>query len=306
MTTIVSPRTEVPRDRWGRPQIIPLKGGKPVPYRRCTKFISVLEDRYLLERWQQRQVAQGLAARSDLVLKAASAAGDKKTLNEVCDAASEHAGSSTAATTGTALHALTEQLDRGFTPTIPPTSQADVDAYRHATRDLLMAELEVFVVNDELKIGGTFDRIVGYGGRRYVADIKTGRIDYAYGEIAMQLAIYAGSQRYDPGTGERTPLDVWPDHGIVIHLPAGAGECTLWWCNLAEGRTGVDFAARVWAWRDSPHAFNRQVFTIGRRIELAEDVPTLERIWAEHQTVWTDDLTERATARKKELLAQTG
>lgn len=303
--TIVAPRTDVPRDRWGRPLITPPGGGKPVPYRRCTTFIDVLTDRFALELWKQRQVAAGLAARPDLVLKAASAAGDKKILNEVCDAAMEAAGSSAAATTGTALHAITEQIDRGFQPTIPPTSQADVDAYLQATAELRMAEIEVFVVNDDLKVGGTFDRVVEWCGRRYVADIKTGRIDYDQGKIAMQLAVYAGGHRYHPD-GHREPLGVERDWGLVIHLPAGAGECALWWVNLAEGRQGIDIATRVWGWRGAGHRFARQFVPLSERIAKAPDVAALERLWMDNAAVWTEQWTAAAAARKQELLAQGG
>lgn len=305
MPEISSPRTEVPRDRWGRPMVIPPAGGKPVGYRRCTTFIDVLADRWALELWKQRQVADGLARRPDLVLKAASAAGDKKTLNEVCDAAMEAAGSSAAATTGTALHALTEQLDRGFEPTIPPSSQGDIDAYRQATADLSMVEIEVFVVNDDLKVGGTFDRIAQWQGRRYVADIKTGRIDYDQGKIAMQLAVYAGGRKYTPD-GRREPLRVEKDWGLVIHLPAGAGECSLWWVNLADGRAGVDVASRVWGWRSGRHEFARQFVPIAAHIAAAADVEGLERVWSEFQAMWTPELTTAAAARKKELLTHGG
>lgn len=302
---LARPRTEVSRDRWGRPLIVPRKGGKPEPYRRCTTFIDVLSDRYALEKWKQRQVAAGLAARPDLVLKAASAAGDKKTLNEVCEAAEEAAGSSAAATTGTALHALTEQLDRGFEPLIPPGSQADIDAYRQATAELEMVEIEVFVVNDQLRVGGTFDRVVQWRGQRFVADIKTGRIDYDHGKIAMQLAVYAGSKRYQPD-GTRQDLRVQRDWGLVIHLPAGAGECTLWWANLADGRVGVDIAHRVWNWRGMRHEFARKYMGIGDRIRQAPDVPTLEWLWTVNKQDWTDELTAAAAARKQELLTQGG
>src|SRR5690554_650231 len=156
--TVTQPAPQVERDRWGRPMVIPPGGGRPVAYRRCTSFVDVLDDRWALEAWKQRQVAHGLALRHDLLLKAASANGDKKILNEVAQSAMEAAGSSTSATTGTALHAITEQLDRGQDPLIPPSAQPDVDAYRRATEHLRMRAVEVFVVNDELQVGGTFDR----------------------------------------------------------------------------------------------------------------------------------------------------
>ena len=250
-------KVEIPRDHFGRPLVIPPGGGKPKAYRRCTTFIDVLSDRFGLEAWGKRQVAVGLSKRADLLLRTSSAAGDKKVLDEVCKDAMEAAGSSTAATIGTAIHALTEQLDRGETPEFPEAWQPDIDAYREAIREYTVSDIEVFVVNDDLQVAGTFDRVlVGpteeelfAGDERLVADLKTGSITYDGAKIAMQLAVYANSQRYNPATGERTPLDANKDRGIVIHLPAGEGKCRLHEADLRAGWEGVQLAAQVWKWR---------------------------------------------------------
>lgn len=301
MTTFAQPTTQVPRDRWGRPRVLPPGGDKLVPYRRCTSFIDVLDSRYNLELWKQRQVADGLARRPDLVLKAASANGDKDLLNEVCDTAFEAAGSSAASTTGTAVHKITEHIDRGEEPVVPPHAQADVDAYRHATKDLRVDLIEVFVVHDELQVGGTFDRVVEVDGIRYVADIKTGRIDYGASKIAMQLAIYSRSQHYNPHGGERRPLDVDTSRGLVVHLPAGSGECSLHWADLDAGWEGVRVAREVWEWRgrkgllEAPAPEGKpDLFTF---IDAAPDRPTLENLWRVNEANWTEDHTAAVKAR---------
>ena len=36
--------TEIPRDRWGRPMIMPAKGSKRIAYRRATTFVGCLDD----------------------------------------------------------------------------------------------------------------------------------------------------------------------------------------------------------------------------------------------------------------------
>ena len=304
--TLTKPAPQVERDRWGRPLVTPPGGGKKVPYRRCTTFIDVLDDRYALELWKQRQVAHGLAMRPDLVLKAASAAGDKKVLNEVVRDASEAAGSSQAATTGTALHAITEQLDRDEDPLIPPSAQADVDAYKRETEHLTMSMIEVFVVNDALKVGGTFDRVVELpDGSRVVADIKTGSIDYSASKIAMQLAIYSRSQQYNPGTARRSDLGVDLHRGLVIHLPAGAGECTLHWADLDAGWDGVNVAAQVWAWRDRRNLLEAaapgpDLFGL---IAIAGDVESLRQLYTSYEQQWTDLHTAAAKRRIAELQA---
>jgi hypothetical protein len=301
---IQTPPPQVPRDRWGRPLVIPPGGGKPVAYRRCTRYIAVLDDRYNLERWKQRQVAAGMAGRSDLVVQAASAAGDKSVLDKVVDAAMEAAGASVGATTGTALHAITEQRDRGQQPTVPDAHRADLVAYEQATADMQMCDIEVFVVNDDHRVGGTFDRVVEMDGRRYVADLKTGSIEHGWGEIEMQLAMYASSSRYSPATGRREPLHVEPDWGLVIHLPAGQGVCAIWWANLAEGRAGLEVCRRVWGWRDKRHRPARQMIPLTEQIAGANSVETLTYLWERHHQVWTDAHTAAAVARKQELLAQ--
>lgn len=303
--TVVPPTAQVPRDRWGRPKVQPPGGGNLVPYRRCTTFIAVLEDRYNLEKWKQRQVAHGMAIRPDLVLKAASANGDKTLLDEVCEVASEAAGSSTASTTGSAVHKLTEHIDRGEDVVVPPTAQADIDAYRQATRHLTVREVEVFVVHDDLQVGGTFDRIVEVDGVRYIADIKTGRIDYGASEIAMQLAVYSRSRRYYPSSGRREPLDVDTSRGLVIHLPAGGGDCSLHWADLDSGWGGVEIARQVWRWRSVKGLLDagppsRPLVDL---IAEAPDRATLELLWQVHQHEWTDIHTVAARRRIQALEA---
>jgi len=166
-------------------------------------------------------------------------------------------------------------------------------------------DIELFVVQDELKVGGTFDRLVEVDGQRYIADLKTGQsVDFNFGEIQMQLAIYARSARYNPATGARTPLDVSTDWGLVIHLPAGKGECTVYWANLAEGWQGALLAQRVWEWRDRKHRPGRQYVALPQRIAAATSVEQLNQLWLQHSAQWTDELTTLAAARKQQLLTQ--
>ena len=251
MSAIATVAPEVSRDRYGRPLIIPPGGGKPVAYTRCTTFIDCLDDRYNLELWKIRQAAIGLADRPDLALAVTTHRDDKKRLDRICADAIEAAKSSAAATTGTALHTLTEHVDTGRDlPTLPPSAVADLDAYRRATAALTVEAIEQFVVCDDLAVGGTFDRVVSWRGRRFVADLKTGStIDFSVGKIAMQLAVYSRGQSYDPATGARTPLDVDQRNGLVIHLPAGQARCDVSFVDLTAGWEGVLLAQQVRAWR---------------------------------------------------------
>lgn len=252
MTTFVTPAPEVTRDRYGRPLIVPPDGGKPVAYTRATTIADTIDDRYNLELWKCRQTALGLADREDLLLGVAAHRDDKKQLNKLVASAIEAAKSSAGATTGTALHALSELVDAGRElPVLPDTALADLAAYREATAALSVQAVEQFVVLDDVRVAGTADRIVEHQGRRYIADLKTGRsVSYAMGSIAQQLAIYAHGEAYDVATGQRSPLDVDQEWAIVVHLPAGTGECVLHWVNIAHGWEAVQLSMRVRAYRN--------------------------------------------------------
>lgn len=249
--------SEIKRDRWGRPLIIPPNGGKPVPYMRATTLAGVLDDTWGLSKYLQRQVAVGLTKRDDLLLSVAAHSGDKNKLDDLCEQAAEAAGGSAKATIGTALHTFTERMDRGeplgsLLSEIPAAYADDLTAYGRATQETLTPlHIEQMVVIDELQVAGTPDRI-GLFKRQSIPkiiDLKTGGITYAMGKIAIQLALYAHGALYDPVTGERTELVVDREQAIVIHLPAGQGECTLHWVDIAAGWEAASLAGQVRKYR---------------------------------------------------------
>lgn len=316
-STITGPAAGIQRDRYGRPMVMPPGGGKAVAYTRCTTYVDALEDKYNLQQWMQRMVATGLAQRPDLLLAVTSATDDKRKLDDLCGQAREHAGASASATTGTALHSLTELIDRGETlPAVPEAYRADLDAYRRATEGLRPVHIEQFTVLDDLMIGGTPDRVVDDGsGRLRIADVKTGGIRFGLGKIAMQLAVYARSTGYRIETGERFELgDIDQSTGIIIHLPAGKGECELVEVDLEAGWQGVQLATQVRQWRkrkdlarprrpSQPARAPGPPAPFGGNPDLAEAIATaidptvIRQLWADHQASWTDDLTQLASAR---------
>jgi hypothetical protein len=314
--TLVSPEPRIQRDRYGRPLVVPPGGGKAVPYTRCTTFIDVIEDKFNLNVWSQRMVALGLASRPDLMLSIAAHKDDKKELNRIIESAKEAAAASAAATTGTALHALTELVDRGETiPVIPPEYQADLASYEAATASLKATHIEEFCVLDTLKIGGTPDRIVEFNGARYIADIKTGSIEWGTLKIAMQLAVYARSKTYDVATTERGIHGAETTRGLIIHLPAGKAECQLHWVDLEAGWYAVNVAKQVREQRNlsfgqlttrfdpdekprsSLHAEKAEQERLLGQIQKAGDPDSIRALWGASTHVWTDDLTEAARQR---------
>jgi hypothetical protein len=247
---MMKPAIEIPRDRYGRPMVHPENGGKPQAYTRCTTFVSCLEDTFALQAWMQRMVALGLADRPDLLLSVTAHRDDKRQLDKICNDAREYAKANAAATTGTALHALTERMDRGEdVGTVPDAYLADLAAYQQATDKLTAVHIEQFCVLDSLQIGGTPDRVVEYNGKRYIADVKTGSIEFGILKIAMQLAVYSRSKLYDHGTHARGDHGAEFDKGLIIHLPAGTGTCELVWVDLLAGWEAVKIAKSVRQWR---------------------------------------------------------
>lgn len=323
--TIVSPAPQIDRDRYGRPLVIPPGGGKPIPYTRATTFVDAIEDKYGLQAWMQRMVALGLSQRPDLLLAVSAHSDDKRELDKICTAAREHAGASTAATTGTALHALTELVDRDQElPPLPDASKADLEAYRVATADLKAVYIERFCVQDKLQVGGTPDRIVEYQGERYIADLKTGSIEYGVVKIASQLAMYAHSNLYDIATGERGHHHASTTRGIIIHLPAGQARCELYWVDLEAGWNAVHVAKQVREQRKlkfadltapfgplerpSLHLEKAEERTAAEEalrlraqilseIEHSPTADVVRAVWAKYAEVWSDEYTEAAKTR---------
>jgi hypothetical protein len=71
---------------------------------RVTTVAGTLADRYGLEKWGNRNVVLGIAAREDLYAQAASCTpDDKDTLNQIVDQAQEAAKAKSGANLGTAL-----------------------------------------------------------------------------------------------------------------------------------------------------------------------------------------------------------
>lgn len=235
------PTIDIPRDRWSRPLITPADGGKPVPYTRMSTLAKALDDKTALTKWKMRQTIIGLAARPDLVQVAQTVKGDDRKLDEIVETAMTVAESERAANIGTALHALSEQVDAGCDlADIPEPFRADLAAYRAALTGVTMLAAEMFVVVDEVQAAGTFDRLVRLpDGRVMIADLKTGRHETKYPHGAtQQIAVYSRGHLYDPDkgrVGHLPSLGVDQQQGMLIWMPAGQGICKLFLLDLTTG-----------------------------------------------------------------------
>lgn len=244
----------VPRDRWGRPLIVPPDGGKPTAYTRVSTLAKQLDDGTGLAKWLQAQTAIGVGLRPDLAQKAATMRDDKKVLGEVVEEAMAVAGASVAANTGTTLHRLTEHVDAGTLPeNLPGDLVASLDAYERAMAGVAVVASEMFVVCDAIQAAGSFDRLVGLpDGRVVIADIKTGQSQPRFPHsTAIQLAAYAHGTPYKhPGERGQSLADLGVDQevGLLIHLPAGQGTCDLYLMDIAQGWEYACLASAARAW----------------------------------------------------------
>lgn len=250
--------TEPKRDHWGRYKLPhPDDPAKEVAWTRATTFADSVEDTYGLTKWKQRGTAVGIGQRPDLLALAQSLdmENDKKSLDDVCEQALMVAKANERSNLGTALHRMTERLDRGERFTPPPAYRADMAAYFAVKEQYGMethpSYIERITVVPEFTVAGTMDRIVRMAGQVYIADVKTGDLKYGWGKIAIQLALYAhGKGLWNPQTATYDNMPpVNQDKGIVIQIPVGQGTCKLWWVDIAAGWQAAQVCKWVRDWR---------------------------------------------------------
>lgn len=243
------------RDRWGRPKLVPRGGGEKVAYTRASTLAGYLSDSTSLHRWELGLLAKGLADREDLTAMVAGLepmTGERKhddpikrKLSGIIDLALEVGGNHVRANYGTAVHSFCEP---GNDQPIPERMKADVESFRRL--DLNCVAAEQFVANDTFLSAGSFDMLVDLPGVGIVVgDIKTGQIKPC--DVAVQLAVYAGGEVYDPETNQRSPLPdgLNRDVGLLVHMPAGEGKTDLYLVDLIAGRQAAQVAAWVRDWR---------------------------------------------------------
>lgn len=262
--------------------------GKPVARSRVTNFVSTVSDTYTLSRWQQRQLVTGLALREDLYdLSRATDPDDRKAIQDIGDQAMEAAKSGRVGlsyghggnATGTALHAHTDQLDRGLPVTARPVWAPKLDNYQQALAshrlEVMPDMIEIRVVIERFGLAGTFDRVLSHldpaGAVRasFVGDLKTQKAFYSWWEIAIQLALYANADAWwDAAEWRYRDMPaVSRDAAIVAHMPmvhdGDDPDCvSLYLVDIAKGWKACQLVENVRALRREGKHWGRPLVSL--------------------------------------------
>lgn len=231
----------VRRDHVGRPYIKLPDSDREVTYTRTSNFAKTLSDQEGLTKWRLRNVVRGLLAQPQL-LHGGIHPDNTRMVDSIIEAAHEVAGGNNASRWGTTLHGLAELWDMYGVDDIPapPDLQDALAAYKRITASYEVIAAEGFVVCDELKCAGSYDRILlAPDGRIVMADIKTGPDEHKRPlGVTVQCAIYAHSIHYDPRSKTRHvgPLEgIDQEEGLLIQISRDRSADRLWPLDLKEG-----------------------------------------------------------------------
>ena len=163
--------------------------GKSTPvnaegYTRVSTLAGALDDKSPLIDWASANAMVGMVKDPSIASQIGSLTskyGDpwyapegKKALKPLIKRAQEAGGSDRASGLGTSVHEFTEVIDEGRWPEYAPAELVPwLHAYRERMAEFECLGMEVFVVNDELKTAGSFDRVWRMpDGRVVVGDLK--------------------------------------------------------------------------------------------------------------------------------------
>ena len=248
------------RGRWGWYRLLHPETMNAMTVRRASSFGDVLGDRTALEKWKERMSVVGMSQRPDLMalVHGKDVKRDSKELNGLIDDAKKSAGSNKAANLGTAIHGYCEQIDCGrwTLDDVPEQHRADVKVYMERLSEAgvtpIPSLIERITYVPELDVAGKFDRIFRLPDGSYViGDLKTGSVEYSWMEIGIQLALYANGVNSAGVWDKREKIwthdvTVRTDIAIVMHLPVGKSECTLYTVDIEQGWRDAQLCAEVY------------------------------------------------------------
>jgi hypothetical protein len=250
-------------DRWQRPLIMVPGAKKAEAFTRVTTVAKTLSGQEALSEWKARMVAEGACLRPDILAQFAAslptdpADKEQKALQtKLTEAMKEAAAGSKGANLGDALHNMTAKVDtdKRFKPL--PQFEKAIGLYRDCIErhglEIIPQYVERTVVLPEIKVAGSFDRIVRKAGRLFILDLKTGKdLSYSWSEIAIQLALYSRAKWFydwDSQTVSDFP-EVDQKIGLVLWLPYGQDKAELHVLDLEAGWEGAQQALWARSWR---------------------------------------------------------
>lgn len=246
--TLVPP----PRDRWGRPII----GGRA--YTRASSLGKFVESEEALVKWKLRMALIGVTSDAIAVDEVrALTPDDKAELNRLVDEALDRAKAGDAARRGTLMHTATEKFDLGLEAAFSDETEEFVACYDALLRAHHLTPLaaELFVVDEELQVAGSLDRLLQGPRKAVIGDLKSSGVTaprYSGISWATQIGgVYAHARPYchERGLLEWADLDLpepSKDVAVVMHVPAAEPQrAGLYRVDVKKGRELARLACAV-------------------------------------------------------------
>jgi hypothetical protein len=261
--------TDVPRDQWKR-YILPdpRTGEKVDGWTRATTFAATVAESYAIQIWKQRQVVWGLSRRPDLITMASTISGpeDKSALGEIVDEAHIAGGTDAKKNRGNAIHRACQAAERGAYAEVPEELRPHVAGYfaelSKWNLTMLPELVERTIIVDRYHVAGTFDNVyLCPDGKYRIGDKKTGNLDYADTEFAIQLALYAHADAmFDYSTGRYVALPkIETDYAIIMHIDPDTGRCEAQRVDIERGWLWARTCAEVMDIRKTKHVITPYV-----------------------------------------------
>ncbi len=229
--------------------------GETRSFDRATSLSKVLDDPYLLLRWEKRNLLVGLFGTAHLQANLDQAVGEflrssdngsreavralREPLNEIAAEAERRAGGEYYSEFGTAVHAWTDYLDLGLCvlADVPEIFRDHCREYLEtcAVRGFMMDPQynERVVYNSRLKMAGTIDRFIlnprDSFYRHTLGDVKTSRtLEYSWLGFGVQLGFYSDCDLMLAVDGSYwMPMpDFNTDAGALINVPSDNADGT--------------------------------------------------------------------------------
>lgn len=240
-----------------RPKAVNPRTGKEQSWTRASTFASALKNPHGLIRWKMRDLVMGLSLRPDLcrMLLAGTPIEDKAKADEIISQAIGMMAPEAKANEGTAAHTA---LMRSWVhqDEAPPEEFAPlIQAFASALREhgLTPKAAEQRVLNLAYNSMGSLDWVFEEANGAFViGDVKTGKLEDAKREFAVQLAVYDGAEFvvHPDGTVEPIPWPLAHSHAVLVHIDLEHGNAvSVYRVDLNIGRHGAGLAElnRGWA-----------------------------------------------------------